>query len=507
MMNSWKEWEGRTVDGKFLLGNYLGGSEGSAVFRTRVGNGRAPNEGVAEDAAIKLIALDGAEAESQLRQWKTASELSHPNLIRILTVGRAAVEDWEDGRELVYAVEEVAEENLAQILPERALTAEEARGMLGPVLAALEFVHGKGLVHGRIRPSNILAAGDQVKLSSDSLRRAGEVPRTEISRTEISRTTSAYDAPEVPAAGISPASDVWSLGITLVEVLTQRVPVWDPARMSAPDVGGSVPEPFRGIAQGCLQVDPAKRCGLREIATRLEGRLAAKPAAPAPSAAPVESIAVAQKKTAKGPYLLVLAAALVVVIFLIVRPWPSSVPGEVQTAPALPQTSSSQTISSQTGHPAPVEPPPAQSPSIAVQPAPAQTTSAAGTPPAQEQAKPPALGAAGAGTNVAAEPGGDQKTVAKDEIVQRAMPQVSPGAQRTIHGKIKVRVTVEVDAAGNVTEARLKESGSSSYFARAALEAARRWKFAPAHDENLRDWTLFFAFTRGRTEMSADRAR
>jgi TonB family protein len=502
MMNSWKEWEGRTVDGKFLLGNYLGGSEGSAVFRTRVGNGRAPNEGVAEDAAIKLIALDGAEAESQLRQWKTASELSHPNLIRILAVGRAAVEAWEDGRELVYAVEEVAEENLAQILPERALTAEEARGMLGPVLAALEFVHGKGLVHGRIRPSNILAAGDQVKLSSDSLRRAGEVPLTEISRTEISHTTSAYDAPEVPAAGHSPASDVWSLGITLVEVLTQRVPVWDPARMSGPDVGAGVPEPFRGIVQCALQVDPAKRCGLQEIANRLEGRLAAKPAAPAPKAAPVESIAAAQKKTAKGPYLLVLAAALVVAVFLIVRPRPSSAPGEVQTAPAPPQTSSSQT-----GQPAPVEPPPTQSPSIAVQPAPAQTTSAAGTPPAREQAKPPGSGAAGAGTNVAAEPGGDQKTVAKDEIVERAMPQVSPGAQRTIHGKIKVRVTVEVDAAGNVTEARLKESGSSSYFARAALEAARRWKFAPAHDENQRDWTLLFAFTRARTEMSADRAR
>ena len=501
-MNSWKEWEGRTVDGKFLLGNYLGGSEGSAVFRTRVGNGRAPNEGVAEDAAIKLIALDGAEAESQLRQWKTASELSHPNLIRILAVVRAAVEAREDGRELVYAVEELAEENLAQIVPERALAAEEARGMLGPVLAALEYVHGKGLVHGRIRPSNILAAGDQVKLSSDSLRRAGEVPLTEISRTEISRTTSAYDAPEVLADGISIASDVWSLGITLVEVLTQRVPVWDPARMSGPDVGAGVPEPFRGIVQCALQVDPAKRCGLQEIANRLEGRLAAKPAAPAPKAAPVESIAAAQKKTAKGPYLLVLAAALVVAVFLIVRPRPSSAPGEVQTAPAPPQTSSSQT-----GQPAPVEPPPTQSPSIAVQPAPAQTTSAAGTPPAREQAKPPGSGAAGAGTNVAAEPGGDQKTVAKDEIVERAMPQVSPGAQRTIHGKIKVRVTVEVDAAGNVTEARLKESGSSSYFARAALEAARRWKFAPAHDENQRDWTLLFAFTRARTEMSADRVR
>ena len=106
--------------------------------------------------------------------------------------------------------------------------------MLAPVLAALEFVHGHGLVHGAIRPSNILAAGDQVKLSSDSLRPGGEIPRT----------ISLYDAPEVLTEGISPASDVWSLGMTLMEVLTQHVPAWDPARMSPPEIGAAVPEPF-----------------------------------------------------------------------------------------------------------------------------------------------------------------------------------------------------------------------------------------------------------------------
>lgn len=184
MTDSWREWEGRTVDGKFVLGSYLGGSEGSAVFRTRVGSDDAST-----DAAIKLVGRSGTDAESQLRRWQAASELSHPNLIRIVKTGRCTVE----GRELVYAVEELAEENLAQIVPERALTPEEARGMLAPVLAALAFVHGKGLVHGRIRPSNILAAGDQVKLSSDSLRPAGEIPAT----------VSAYDAPEALGEGIT----------------------------------------------------------------------------------------------------------------------------------------------------------------------------------------------------------------------------------------------------------------------------------------------------------------
>ena len=188
----------------------------------------------------------------------------------------------------------------------------------------------------------------------------------------------------------------------------------------------------------------------------------------------VEAIAASQKKTAKGPYLLVLAAAIAVIIFLMVRPRPSSGPDHAhQDQPqSQSQTSStpSQTSSQQTGQIPPSEPPP--------------------TPPPASHAKP-----------------GAAQTATTDEIVERATPQVSPSARRTISGKIKVRVRVGVDATGNVTEARLRDAGSSKYFARVALEAARRWKFSPAPDGTRREWTLLFAFTRGRTEMSANRAR
>ncbi len=286
MTNSWKKWEGRTIDGKYVLGSYLGGSDAGAVFRTRIGNGEN-----GADAAIRLVGLDDrpAKTESQLAQWNAASVLTHPSLIRILATGR----DSLDGTQLVYAVEEFAEENLAQILPERALTPEEVRGMLAPVLAALDFVHGKGLVHGQIKPSNILAAGDQIKLSSDTVQSAGAIPRT----------TSLYDAPEVQVEGLSPASDVWSLGMTLLEVLTQHRPVWDPARTSGPEIAAGVAEPFRGIAQCCLQLDPAKRCTLRQIGDRLEGR--------APANTRLAETAAAAQKSAKWPYLLLLVAVIV----------------------------------------------------------------------------------------------------------------------------------------------------------------------------------------------------
>src|SRR5580693_2925382 len=164
MNEEWKQWEGRTVDGIFPLKRYLGGSDHSAVFLTD----RQSGAGGSESAAIKLIAAE-ADAETQLARWRVARKWDHPNLIRIFDVGRSDL----DGVALLYVLGEYAEENLAQILPERALTAEEVRMMLPPVLGALQYVHDNGLVHGRIQPSNILAIGDQVKLSSDALSAPG----------------------------------------------------------------------------------------------------------------------------------------------------------------------------------------------------------------------------------------------------------------------------------------------------------------------------------------------
>lgn len=460
MTDNWKEWEGRTVDGKFVLGTYLGGSEGSAVFRTRVDEDPA---GVAADAAIKLMAVVGSEAEAQLRWWKAAGELRHPNLVRILAVGRYA----EGHQELVYAVEEYAEENLGQIVPQRALSGEEARGMLGPVLGALEYIHGKGMVHGRVRPANILAAGDEVKLSSDDLRMAGEMPRA----------ASAYSAPEVAAQGVSPASDVWSLGMMLVEAMTQRLPSWDRAGNRAPDVGANVPEPFREISRRCLVIDPEKRAGAREILDRMEGRVPPRVEGRLQNQSPVRVSAAEQKISSKWPYWVAAAVVAALAIFLVMRNSSSGPPKDE---------------------------------SAAVQSGPSQSSESQ---PAQSQRKTDSVG-----PQAKPSPGGDapdpgdtkvrtKGNSANDQVVERVMPQVSPNARRTIDGHIKVRVKVKVDPEGNVSQASFREAGPSKYFARVAMEAAKRWKFAPAEDQNSHDWILLFVFSRARTEASAAQSR
>ena len=73
------------------------------------------------------------------------------------------------------------------------------------------------MIHGNIKPANILAVGDELKLSSDGIRAMGESEESSVDGT-------AYDAPGNATGAISPSSDIWSLGMMLVEALTNRLP-------------------------------------------------------------------------------------------------------------------------------------------------------------------------------------------------------------------------------------------------------------------------------------------
>src|SRR5260370_6838854 len=68
---------------------------------------------------------------------------------------------------VLYVVMEYADENLSLVLSSRPLTAAETREMLPPGLDALRYLHGKGFVHGHLKPANIMATGDQLKVSTD----------------------------------------------------------------------------------------------------------------------------------------------------------------------------------------------------------------------------------------------------------------------------------------------------------------------------------------------------
>jgi serine/threonine protein kinase len=154
---------------------------------------------------------------------------------------------------------EYAEKELGQGLPERPLSEKETREMLGPLLDALSYIHSKGFVHSHIKPSNIMAIANQLKLSSDTVLPLGE-PRPAY------RPVDAYDAPEATTALVAPSNDVWSLGVTLVEALTQQAPVSSPESQANPIAPSTIPQPFLDIARGCLRRDPLLRWTTAQIA-------------------------------------------------------------------------------------------------------------------------------------------------------------------------------------------------------------------------------------------------
>lgn len=437
MIQNAKQWEGQLLNGKFPLRRFLGGADRSAVFLVEEGAG-----GQAQ-TVVRLVDANAAGADEQLKQWEAASKLSHPNLLRIFETGRCQVA----GHEVLYALIEYAEENLAQILPERALTVEEARQVLEAVLAAMSYMHGQGFVHGRLKPSNIFAVGDTVKVSSDTLRPAGQ--------SSVGRpANTAYDAPEALTEAIAPPADVWSLGVTLAEVLTQQLPKLESPQGKQPILPQGIPQPFREIVDKCLQVDPAGRWTVAQIAARFRGE---KPEAvrPATGAVPQRaargssSITLGKKQSAKWPYVIALVGAVVLALILIARPKPPATQ-QAETQPASGGASATNSPSS------------------------------------------------GAGSTQAG------------RVAERVRPEVSGSALRTIQGKIRVQVEVSVDETGNVTEARFKSSGPSRYFAEKSLEAARRWKFtAPVEDGHpvASRWLVQFTISRGGVDESAEQIR
>jgi TonB family protein len=468
MTEAWKQYEGQVVDGKFHLRQYLGGSDHSAVFLTEL------NGGVSQKAAIKFIPADVENSANQIAQWQVASKLSHPHLIQIYDAGRCHL----GGRNLFFLVTEYAEENLAQILPHRPLTAEEARDMLPPVLEVLSYLHHQDLVHGHVKPGNIMAVHDQLKISSDGLSSVGTPGRK-------SQELGLYSAPETET-GVTVASDVWSLGMTLVEVLTQHPLLWD--GRGEPVVPEAVPPPLRNIACHCLRQDPQRRWTIAEIATGLQA-LAKTPAAE-PSRLPAKPGT--GKPLTRSRFIGPLVAVVVLAVAIVGGRKLLSHPSDAQ--PSSPSS-------------APIPAAPSSTDSAAGQKSSApETVNPRKTTGDQEQP--------GGGARPAGRSGAPRKNSSfgspRGAVVQQILPAVSPGARRTIEGRIRVRIRVDVDSSGNVTDTKFESAGPSRYFSNKTMEAARNWKFAPPQVHGQAEastWVLKFAIGRTSTTVESSQTK
>jgi TonB family protein len=455
MTEAWKQWEGQVVVGECHLRQYLCGGEHSAVFLT---------EHRGQKAAIKLISTDPENANIHLSRWELAAKLSHPHLIRLFQTGRCQL---GDSPEMVYVVMEYAEEDLSQVVTQRAITPAEAREILAPTLEALAYVHGKGFVHGHMKPANVMAVDDRLIVSSDGLCRMGE-------SSNGLWTPGVYDPPETAGGEISPAGDVWSIGMMLVEALTQRLPVWEETEHAEPVLPETLPASFVDFARHCLRRDPQERWTIEDITAWLhqtsrppQGQTSAKP----------------HQASVKWRYVMPAAALALALAVILVGP---------------------RLLSRRSGAPraasVAIEQPKAQSrlDQKPMAPKTGQSTQASRD---EKQASP------GAGPVPTSVP---SKTAARTasnglvpgEVVHQVLPDVPRSARETIRGRIKVSVRARVDSSGRVVGAKLDSPGPSKYFAQLALQAARRWRFEPAKSDGQdvsSEWILRFEFLRTAT--------
>jgi TonB family protein len=447
-IETWRKWESQTINGIFPLRRFLGRSNHSVVFLTESAAQKLPK------AAIKLLPADAALAEGKLAQWRRAADLPHPSLLRIFDMGRCKL----GGHPFLYIVMEYAEQTLAQILPKRALTPEEVRELLNPTVDVLGFLHERSMVHGQLKPPNFLVVNDQLKLASDTIRAAGAAAAP-------GSKPSAYDPPEARNGVISTAGDMWGLGVTVTEALTQAPPSRSAEQAESVSLPAALPAALAHLVRRCLSDNPADRPTIAELKTQFGGEPAShvppsgepagnespgdsRPGRPPP--ARVEqmandiSIGDEGAQSSSKMRLLVAAVALsfivLVVIWAIMRPFHTH--------------SSSQ--------------PPSVAHSSTPQPAPASAVA--------QNPKP---------------------SVSEGSALHQEIPILSRNTRRSIHGRVTIQVHVTVDRGGNVMAQTLENSDASGFFKRLALEAAKKWKFTPADTQPVRAWRLQFEFSRG----------
>ncbi|MDQ2843236.1 MAG: protein kinase, partial [Acidobacteriota bacterium] len=227
----WKSLSGKVLEGGYELKEIIEAEREKATFRVRVLGDYSLK------AAASFYLLDRNEGEDQIAVWgalrtvENRSNLSIPLGTGTLDLG---------GTNTSYLVFQVPDETLEEVLGSRALAPEEAIEVLRSIAKGLQELHANGFVHGCISSREVLAVGNGIELSTQSIRRINTEPIVE-------RRAAKYLAPESGPRNLTGPSDVWCLGATLFEALTQTA--YEPGLL---DEAANLKHPFGTMAACCL---------------------------------------------------------------------------------------------------------------------------------------------------------------------------------------------------------------------------------------------------------------
>lgn len=203
-----------------------------------------------------------------LQEGRLVTSLAHPHLVRGLAV--------VDRPRPAMVLELLTGATLDALVEESPLAVDDVAQLGVQLCSVLGYLHRRDWLHLDLKPANVVVDRGRAVLIDLSLAgRPGEGRR--------GAGTPGYHAPE-QAAGrdVSPATDVWGLGATLLEALTGELPhgsevVWGRRRQPRPPrprpVPAGTPAPFGTLLHACLDPDPAARPTVAEVRSVLRDLL------------------------------------------------------------------------------------------------------------------------------------------------------------------------------------------------------------------------------------------
>ncbi len=275
--------------GRYLLGDVLGTGGMATVFAGR-------DTTLNRDVAIKLFNASSDEELIQRQEDEVAvlASLNHHGLVTLLDAGI----DRSDRKQVrvFFVMELVTGADLSRTLATGPLKPRDIALIGYDIAEALQYVHSRNVVHRDIKPSNILfvdyfddGARARAKLTDFGIAHRGTEQQSD---TQTTTGTAAYLSPEqVAREPIGPASDIYALGLVLLECFTNELaypgePVDSAvARLEhQPPMPNSVPTAWREFLAKMTARDPRKRptakqvvLGMREILVAGIGEELAQP--------------------------------------------------------------------------------------------------------------------------------------------------------------------------------------------------------------------------------------
>ncbi|MCR8672005.1 serine/threonine-protein kinase, partial [Agrococcus sp. HG114] len=266
---------GQLLAERYRIGALIGTGGMAAVHRAR-------DEVLGREVAVKAIvrpSVDAAELRRERSEVDLLAAVHHRALVTLFDAGRTTA----GGRSVSYLVMELVDgPSLAERLAGGPLPEPDVTRLAQDLAEALAVVHAKGIVHRDIKPANVLLApsplsgrGFDTKLTDFGI--AAIVGAERITATGTVLGTAAYLSPEqATGARVDPSSDIYSLGLVLLESLTGRreYPGSLLESLSArlardPVVPGSLGYRWKSLLTAMTARDPGSRPTAAEVLERL----------------------------------------------------------------------------------------------------------------------------------------------------------------------------------------------------------------------------------------------